>query len=162
MDQKTLITMEPTSELFDKPMQGLTYRDVNGNLVPILPPPSRSWTDASAATTTTMFWAPTSFKEIKAGSRKPNSKSIVSRWLNSSYGSEKSRKRKRTRGIMEMESADSQRGVGGSLVGSVNLVLSPEQGKIDEEDLPVVLMDDGDNDRQAARSPKRRRIEAPL
>ncbi len=63
---------------------------------------------------------------------------------------------------METETTDSHWGVGGSLIGSINLVLSPEQGKVNEEDLPVVLMDDGDNDRQAARSPKRRRMEAPL
>ena len=61
-----------------------------------------------------------------------------------------------------MEATDSQLGVGGSLMESINLVLSPEEGKVNEEDLPVVLMDDGDNDRQAASSPKRRRIEVPL
>ena len=55
-----------------------------------------------------------------------------------------------------------QWGMGGSLIGSINFALSPEQGKVNEEDLPPVLMDAGDNDRQAARVLKRRRMEAPV
>ena len=159
---KTLNSLDPTPELVDTPMQVLTYQDENGNFRPALFP-SRSWTIASAATSTTIVGTTASFKAIKAIksiSRKPTSQSIVSRWLKSNYGSEDSRKRKRSRGNMEMEpTGRRQWGVGGSLMGSINFALSPEQGKINEEDLPPVLMDAGDD---AARVLKRRRMEAPL
>ncbi len=52
-----------------------------------------------------------------------------------------------------------QSGMGGSLSGSINVVITPEQGKPIEEDLPVVLMDPRHDDRQAARTLKRRRVE---
>ena len=161
---KTLDTLEPTPELSDTPMQVFTYQDENRNFRPALFPLSRSWTGTSAATTTTIVGTTASLKAIKAIkaiSRKPTSQSIVSRWLRSTYGSEDSRKRKRSRGNMEMETTTGrcQWGVGGSMVGSINFALSPEQGKVD---LPPVLMDAGDNDGQAARVLKRRRMEAPL
>ena len=150
-------TLVPTSELVDADMQGLTYQDENGNIKRAL---FRSWTDASAATSTTVVGATASLKAIKAASRKPTAQSIVSRWLMSNYGSESTRrKRKRTRTSMETEGTVRPWGMGGELLGTFNFLLSPEQVKIDVEDPPIVLMDAGDNDQQAA---KRRRIEAPL
>jgi hypothetical protein len=155
---KTFLTLEPTSELVDSPMQGLTYQNKNGNFIPVFAP-CRSWTDTSAATSTTLV-ATASLKAIKATSRKPSSQSIVSRWLGSNFGSETSRKRKRTRANMETEGTVGQWRKGGSLLGSsINLMLSPEQDKDCEEVLPVGLIDGSHNDRQAV---KRRRMEAPL
>ena len=153
------LVMGPTSKLVDIPMQGLTYQIGDGNPMPVFYP-CRSWTGASAATSTTLVASTASLKAIKATSRKPSSQSIVSRWLSSNYGSETSRKRKRTRTHLEMEAPVRRRAVGGSRIGSsINLVLSPEPGKDDEEDLPVVLIDGGHNDRQVL---KRRRMEAPV
>lgn len=90
-------------------------------------------------------------------SRKPASHTIVKRWLKSNYGSEIIQKRKRKRVDMETEETVGQSGVGGSLIGSINIVISPaEQGKVTEEGIPVVLMDAGHNDR------KRRKTEGLL
>lgn len=154
---KTLHSLEPTSELVDTDMQGLTYQDENENFKSAV---LRSWTNASAATSTTVVAATASLKAIKAASRKPTAQSIVSRWLMSNYGSESPRrKRKRTRTSMETEGTEGtvgQWGMGGELLGTFNFLLSPEQVKIDEEDSPVVLTDAGGNDQQAA---KRRRME---
>lgn len=165
---KTLTILEPTSELIDVPMQHLTNQ--GGDAQTFLPP-SRTGTNVSAATTTTAVatsWGTPSLKAIKATSRKPTSQSIVSKWLGSNYGSERSRKRKRIPSNMLMEAPVWQAEFGGSWVGSINLVLSPEQTKDTDvasgadEDIPVILMDVSPSDQQAARGLKRRRVEAPL
>jgi len=151
--------LEPTSEAVDTCMQVLTNQDEDGNIRPVLFPPSRTWTGVSTGTTTTMVGTTASFKTIKAFSRKPTPQSIVSRWLKSNYGSENSRKRKRTR---ETEATVGHSGVGGSLVGSINFMLSPEQGDSIEDDLPVIPMDADYHEWKPARTMKRRRMETSL
>ena len=104
-----------------------------------------------------------SLEVIKSMSRKPASHIIVKRWLESNYGSESIQKSKRKRVDMETEETAEQSGVGGSLIGSINIVISPaEQGKVTEEGMPVVLMDAGHNDRQAVQTLKRRKVEGLL
>ena len=165
---KTLNLLEPGSEPIDTPMQNLTNQEENANLRKLLFPPPRSWTDVSMATTTTMVATSggrtTSLKAIKASSRKPTPKSIVSQWLRSNLVSEDSRRKKRTRANMEGQVPLGQSGMGGSLLGSVSLLLSPEPEEVievasgDDEDLPVV----GTNGHEAVGALKRRRVEAPL
>ena len=60
---------------------------------------------------------------------------------------------------MEMEETAEQSGVGGSLLGSINFVITPEQGKPTEENPPVILMDARHDHHQAVRMLKRRRVD---
>jgi hypothetical protein len=133
-------------EPVDTSSKVLSNENENGNLSPaIMFPPSRSWTNVPAVTTTVMGTS-ASLKAIKASSRKPTSQSIVSQWLASNYGLENILRSKRTRADLETEETAGQLGVGGSLLGSINVPLSSEQGKVNEED---------------ARPLKRRRAEGP-
>ena len=77
----------------------------------------------------------------------------MSQWLKSNYGSDKM---KRTQDDREMEEAAGQSGAGGSLLGPINSVITPEQGK---ENPPVILLDACHDDRQEVRTLKRRRVE---
>jgi len=161
----------PTSESIDIPMQDLTNQGEDSTLAPKFLPPTRTWTNISAGTTTTLV-APSggnvSIKAIKAFSRKPTSRTIVSQWLRSNYGSESSRKRKRPSANIGVEVPVGQAGLGGSLVGSMNFLLSPEQEKVTEvafsadEDMPPIVIDASRSDQQAARVLKRRKVETPL
>ena len=149
------------SKPVDTHMQVLPNKNETGNFGPAWFHPSRSWADDAKEVATTMVVGTTttaSFKEIKATSRRPTSKSIVSQCLRSNYGSKNSRKKKRTRDNMEMEETARQSG-GGSLLGSINFVITPEQGKPTEENLPVILMDARQDHHQAVRTLKRRRVD---
>ena len=169
---KSLNILGHAPERIDVPMRHLANNKEDANLEPKFFPPSRTCTNISAETTTTVVatsrGGTASLKTIKASSRKPTSQSLVSQWLRSDYGSKSSRKRKRTLANMGTEAPVAQSGLGSSLVGSINLLLSPEQEEVTEvaasahEVLPVILMEVSHSDQQAARALKRRRVETSL
>jgi hypothetical protein len=154
---KTPPILEPSLEPIETPMHDVTNQEDNAGPRVLYSPPSRSWTNTSAATTTTM-----SLKTIKAFSRKPTPKFIVSQWLASNYGSEGCRKRKRMRANME-EAPVGESGVGGPPLGAINLLLSPEQVGVDDayygagEDLTIMVA--SHSDQEAMRASKRRKVE---
>ena len=169
---KSINILEHAPERIDVPMRHLANVKEDASLEPRFFPPSRTCTNISAETTTTLVvtsrGGTASLKTIKASSRKPTSQSIVSQWLKSEYGSKSSRKRKRTPAHMGTEPPDDQSGLGSSLMGSIKLLLSPEQEEATEvasgvyEVLPVIRMDVNHSDQQAARALKRRRVQTPL
>jgi len=161
--RESLNILQSPSDPIDMPLQVLTNQEEQANFEPPFTL-SRTCTDVSEATTATMVATSggtmASLKAIKASSRKPTSQSVVSQWLRSNYGSEGNWKRKRKRANLEVEA---QSAVGGSLVGTINLVLSPEQERVvatgAEEDLPVMVMDINHTHQPML---KRRRLETPL